>query len=543
MSRTTRKSAKVAKAARAAAPSHPSPSLALCVIAKDEERFIADCLDSARPFVDEIIVVDTGSTDRTRELAREHGARVEHFTWCDDFAAARNAAIEAATADWILMLDADERLDPASGPHLRRLARQTSPVVHALAPRIENRSVDDERALNSTVAVPRFFPRRPELRFVGAIHEVITYLPDPQRTCRAAAPELRLIHYGYDPQVFVERNKDARNLTLIEREVNSGSDDPRMPFFLLQQHAIAGRWAETVAAFDGFRRALPRLPTAFAVDGYALYLDALGHLGDQAALARAEQDASEHGALGSAALEALGTHAAKAGQLERAIAYRLRELASDLPVGLQQVDGRGSWATRLVLAGLYDHVNQPAAALDQLDQAFELLPADRRPEVTYHTLDYTLRRNELQAAVQWAPRAIAWAPEVLDEQLKVLQLVIQLHTRRPGLLINSPWLELEQALAGSDLQLIYDLGSQLAPRTYADLARLLTVIERVRAADEHQAALALLNRALDGPKSETVYWLLIQTLTTLGRYQDAQLAVEALRAFKRTPPEGTQKAA
>jgi tetratricopeptide (TPR) repeat protein len=298
-----------------------------------------------------------------------------------------------------------------------------------------------------------------------------------------------------------------------------------------------------VAAFDGFRRELPRLPTAFAADGYALLLDALGHLDDEAALARAEQEASACGALADAALEALSGHAARAGQLDRAIAYRLRQLEPDLPVGLQQIDGRGSWATRLALAGLCDRANQPDAALDHLDQAFGSLPANRRAEVSFHSLDYALRRDRLEAAVRWAPRAITCAPAVLDEQLKVLQLVIQLHARLPGLQFDSPWLELEQALAADDLQRIYDLGCQLEPRTYADLARLLTVIERVRAADEHQAALGLLNRALDGPKSETVYWLLIQTLTTLGRYQDAQLALEALRAFKRSLPESEQIAA
>ena len=84
-------------------------SLALCVIARDEEQFIGDCVASARPYVDEVVVVDTGSTDRTREVARHHGARIVDFAWCDDFSAARNAAIDAATSDWILMLDADER--------------------------------------------------------------------------------------------------------------------------------------------------------------------------------------------------------------------------------------------------------------------------------------------------------------------------------------------------------------------------------------------------------------------------------------------------
>ena len=96
--------------------SSPRVRVALAVIARNEEEFIAGCLDSARAFVDEIVVLDTGSTDRTIEIARAHGARVEHFTWCDNVGAARNAAVDAVTADWVLMLDADEILAPESGP-------------------------------------------------------------------------------------------------------------------------------------------------------------------------------------------------------------------------------------------------------------------------------------------------------------------------------------------------------------------------------------------------------------------------------------------
>src|ERR1700730_1719400 len=106
---------------RQQAPHSPPhrPTISLCVIARDEESFIGDCLASAQPFVDEIVVLDTGSTDATIEIARSYGARIGTFAWRDDFAAARNAAITLATCDWIFMLDADERLQPASGPQLR----------------------------------------------------------------------------------------------------------------------------------------------------------------------------------------------------------------------------------------------------------------------------------------------------------------------------------------------------------------------------------------------------------------------------------------
>src|SRR5437773_6000316 len=93
--------------------------ISLCMIVRDEEQFILECIESARDAVDESIVVDTGSTDRTIELAERAGASVYPFVWCDDFAAARNASIEKASGDWVLWLDADERLARGGAEVLR----------------------------------------------------------------------------------------------------------------------------------------------------------------------------------------------------------------------------------------------------------------------------------------------------------------------------------------------------------------------------------------------------------------------------------------
>src|SRR5205823_1109121 len=82
--------------------------LSVCLIVKNEERFLAQSLKSVREIAQQIVVVDTGSTDRTVEIAKEFGAEVHSFTWCDDFSAARNVALEHATGDWVLALDADE---------------------------------------------------------------------------------------------------------------------------------------------------------------------------------------------------------------------------------------------------------------------------------------------------------------------------------------------------------------------------------------------------------------------------------------------------
>ena len=93
----------------------------LVMIVKNEERSLRKCLESAKPIVDEIIIADTGSNDRSLEIAREMGAQVFEFSWVNDFSAARNFALSHSDADWNLVLDADEYLRPASRKQLEKI--------------------------------------------------------------------------------------------------------------------------------------------------------------------------------------------------------------------------------------------------------------------------------------------------------------------------------------------------------------------------------------------------------------------------------------
>jgi len=163
------------------------PTISLSMIVRNEERFIGQCLGSVKDFVDEMIVVDTGSTDRTAEIAQQFGATVLDHTWNGDFSEARNYSISKASGDWILILDADERLAERDAQRLRELARNSQAdglkliqrtylqdanfVCASVNPRdyAEGREYSD--CVN--VSVIRFFRNDPRIRYAGRVHELV----------------------------------------------------------------------------------------------------------------------------------------------------------------------------------------------------------------------------------------------------------------------------------------------------------------------------------------------------------------------------------
>ncbi len=163
-----------------------NPKISLCMIVRDEQDFLGDCLASVRDVVDEIIVVDTGSTDSTPQIARDFGARVFSLEWSDDFSEARNHSLERASGDWILVLDADETLARRDADKIRALARSDADGC-LFTYRGYSRDSDDIRwiANDGSYAegagwdgwlegrVVRMFRRDDRFRFQGAVHESI----------------------------------------------------------------------------------------------------------------------------------------------------------------------------------------------------------------------------------------------------------------------------------------------------------------------------------------------------------------------------------
>ena len=209
------------------------PRLSLCMIVKNERATIGRCLLSVREFIDEIVVVDTGSTDGSQAIAQEYGARVIQSTWENDFSRARNQSLAAAQGVWILVLDADEYLLSEDGVALRELiATHTDSGGRATAAFqlvLQNLSADGRPGMLAYIT--RLFPNRADIRYEWPIHEqVMTSLR------RAGVPvyvsTIKFLHTGYADQ---DRNrvKQLRNREILQAQIAKGADVTPMTYFLL----------------------------------------------------------------------------------------------------------------------------------------------------------------------------------------------------------------------------------------------------------------------------------------------------------------------
>ena len=207
------------------------------MIAKNEARCLARCLQSVRALAGEIIVADTGSTDDTVKIAKEHGANVSHFAWINDFAAARNFALAQAAGDWILVLDADEWASEG-------LAQEIKSFIQGPAQIGRLKIVSDFRhhgqAQRSSTFVSRLFPRG--AKFEGRIHEqIVSSLP---------RVNLRgeLWHDGY-----LETQKSDRNIKLLSAEIAREPQNAYLHFQLALEYTSLGQPQKAFASLQKAR--------------------------------------------------------------------------------------------------------------------------------------------------------------------------------------------------------------------------------------------------------------------------------------------------
>ncbi|GAB4373528.1 MAG: hypothetical protein Kow00121_16900 [Elainellaceae cyanobacterium] len=195
------------------------------MIVKNEASQLARCLDSVKAVVDELVVVDTGSTDETIAIAKAFGAQVEQFTWCNDFSVARNESLKYASGDWILVLDADEVLSAQIVPQIQQVMQQPQILVANLV-RQEVGAAQSPYSL-----VSRLFRKHPALQFSRPYHAMIDdsvtrlLAQEPQWQVVDLA-EVAILHYGYTPGAIASRAKLQMAKTTMEGFLAMHPNDP-----------------------------------------------------------------------------------------------------------------------------------------------------------------------------------------------------------------------------------------------------------------------------------------------------------------------------
>ena len=204
--------------------------ISACVILKNEEKNLPAWLDNAEEYADEIVLVDTGSTDKTLAIAQARGQKYYQYPWQDDFAAARNFTLAQATGDWVVFLDADELLKyPQSLRGL--LARcQTRGERKTLSVPFQNVDADNSNIVLNTVNLVRIFPKAVGYRYQGAVHEqLVDALGQVPETLYGDFP-LTVVHTGYSGSII--RAKLQRNLRLLDQELATTKTPEKYYFYL-----------------------------------------------------------------------------------------------------------------------------------------------------------------------------------------------------------------------------------------------------------------------------------------------------------------------
>jgi tetratricopeptide (TPR) repeat protein len=262
--------------------SHPG-AISLCMIVRDEEKQITRCLQSVKHLVDEIIVIDTGSSDKTKEIARAFGARVHDFSWTQDFSEARNYGLSKAAGDWILVLDADEVIAPVDHRNISRLVSKKSagPSAYSFVTRnyttqagTQGLTVNDGRYLQEEAGIGwfpsskvRLFPNQKSIRFENPVHEFV------EGTLKRAGVMIKecqvpIHHYG---RLNLDKTmaKGEAYYLLGKKKLEENGEDPKAIFELAVQAGELGRFEEAAGLWEILLRLKPDDPLALFNLGFA----------------------------------------------------------------------------------------------------------------------------------------------------------------------------------------------------------------------------------------------------------------------------------
>lgn len=219
--------------------------ISACLIVKNEAANIGRCLDSMKNIVQQIVVMDTGSTDNTIEIARAYGAEIYAYEWRDNFAAAKNAALEKANGSWIIFLDADEYFSGQSSENVPRIIKKYEKQCDGFMMQMVNIDVDKNNEVLDEFFVTRVFRNDPNMRFIGEIHECIVNKTGRRNLWyRVEASDVKLFHTGYSSKIV--KSKCERNLKLLLEKLHKNPQDINLYRYLADVYYGLGEYKRAI---------------------------------------------------------------------------------------------------------------------------------------------------------------------------------------------------------------------------------------------------------------------------------------------------------
>jgi tetratricopeptide (TPR) repeat protein len=347
-------------------PAPHVPTVSACLIVKDEEGMIEECLRSLVPVADQTVINDTGSEDDTVRIASEFGAEVFRSTWEGDFSRARNLALERAKSDYILSIDADERLDPATASFLKDDLVKGSEAYH----------VDISNEMDSGVSVVisayRVFQNSPRHRFTGRVHEQVEPRGPTPRS------DARILHLGYLKDISSARGKRQRNMALLRASVGDEGLDPGRRLYYRYQTGVelmaSGDLPGALRVLEEVHREVPRT-SCFAPHASLHLCEAYlrcGRLDEAVRHARAALKAYPgFEALAELVASALCDRERFSEALEL---LSLLVAAARSPLPLPKIDGSDTYLLHLLKARIAAGLGDVAAALPELTASLRAKP-------------------------------------------------------------------------------------------------------------------------------------------------------------------------
>lgn len=222
------------------------PFISLCMIVKNEEKVIGRCLSSVAHLVDEVIIVDTGSTDRTKEIVAEYTSKIYDFEWINDFSAARNYAASQASGEWILVLDADEYVDEENYKGFIQELKDDNGIFDTYTAKILNFTGNFGENLVQNFH-DRIYKNNGEISYHRKIHE--QFQKNNGESLRNKNSSLLIFHSGYLNQTVNEKNKNQRNKELLDIEMNNGNQNAFDYFNIGNEYCSIGEYSKALESY------------------------------------------------------------------------------------------------------------------------------------------------------------------------------------------------------------------------------------------------------------------------------------------------------